>query len=52
VRTLEEDRPLFDDINTLAKVIKEGELLDAVESVVGIEHEEHLHEYAGTGHAH
>lgn len=52
VRTLEEDRPLFDDINTLARVIKEGELLDTVESVVGIEHEEHVHEYAGTGHAH
>lgn len=52
VRTLEEDRPLFDDINTLARVIKEGELLDTVESVVGIEHEEHVHEYPGTGHAH
>jgi histidine ammonia-lyase len=35
VKKLEEDRPLFDDINTLAGVVKSGEILDAVESEIG-----------------
>ncbi len=32
---LEEDRPLFDDINTLAGVVKSGEILDEVEKAIG-----------------
>jgi histidine ammonia-lyase len=32
---LEEDRPLFDDINRLKEVVASGEILDAVEKVVG-----------------
>lgn len=32
---LEEDRPLFDDINTLKAVVESGEILEAVEKVVG-----------------
>ncbi|MBI4721768.1 MAG: histidine ammonia-lyase [Candidatus Stahlbacteria bacterium] len=35
VKFLEDDRPLFDDINTLTRVVKSGELLDAVEKDVG-----------------
>ena len=35
VKRLDEDRPLNDDINTLTKVTKEGQILDAVEKVVG-----------------
>jgi len=35
VKTLEEDRPLHDDINTLARVAKEGTILEAAESVAG-----------------
>lgn len=51
VRKVEEDRPLFDDINTLARVVKEGELLDAVEKVIGVAVEHHVHEYAHMSHA-
>jgi histidine ammonia-lyase len=32
---LEEDRPLYDDINTLTRIAKEGKILDAVEQVAG-----------------
>jgi len=35
VRKLEEDRPLFDDINRLAGVAKDGTILDAVKKVAG-----------------
>jgi len=35
VKKLEEDRPLFDDINTLTRVAKEGQVLEAAEKVVG-----------------
>ena len=35
VKKLDEDRPLHEDINTLARVVKQGEVLEAVESVVG-----------------
>jgi len=35
VATLEEDRPLFNDINTLTRVAKAGDVLAAVEKVVG-----------------
>jgi histidine ammonia-lyase len=35
VKTLDEDRPLFDDINRLTKVAKEGRVLQAVKAVVG-----------------
>jgi len=35
VPKLEEDRPLHVDINALARVVKEGEILDAVERVTG-----------------
>lgn len=35
VKPLEEDRPLSDDINTLTKVVKSGEILEQVEKVVG-----------------
>jgi len=35
VARLEEDRPLFDDINKLKEVVESGEILDAVESAVG-----------------
>jgi len=35
VKTLEEDRPLFEDINNLAKAAKDGEILAAAKSVVG-----------------
>jgi histidine ammonia-lyase len=32
---MEEDRPLFDDINKLKEVVEAGEILDAVEKAVG-----------------
>ncbi|HYL16044.1 MAG TPA: aromatic amino acid ammonia-lyase, partial [Terriglobales bacterium] len=35
VKKLEEDRPLHEDINTLARVAKEGTILIAAENVVG-----------------
>jgi histidine ammonia-lyase len=35
VARLEEDRPLYNDINKLKEVVESGEILDAVESVVG-----------------
>jgi histidine ammonia-lyase len=35
VKTLEEDRPIHSDINTLTKIAKDGEVLDAVEGIVG-----------------
>jgi len=35
VKKLEEDRPLFDDINTLSRVAKEGKILEAAEKVAG-----------------
>jgi histidine ammonia-lyase len=35
VARLEEDRPLFDDINKLKEVVESGEILDAVEQAVG-----------------
>jgi len=35
VKPLEEDRPLFDDINKLTEVAKSGEILKEVERVVG-----------------
>jgi histidine ammonia-lyase len=35
VAHLEEDRPLYDDINRLKEVVASGEILDAVEKVVG-----------------
>lgn len=35
VAHLEEDRPLFDDNNAMAKVVRSGEMLEAVEKIVG-----------------
>lgn len=35
VKPLEEDRPLFDDINRLAAVVKSREMLDEVEKAIG-----------------
>jgi histidine ammonia-lyase len=35
VAHLEEDRPLFDDINKLKEVVQSGEILEAVEKAVG-----------------
>jgi histidine ammonia-lyase len=35
VPRLEEDRPLYNDINRLSKVLKDGEVLSAVERIVG-----------------
>ncbi|MFZ2055519.1 MAG: histidine ammonia-lyase [Candidatus Aminicenantales bacterium] len=35
VAHLEEDRPLYDDINTLKEVVERGEVLEAVEKAVG-----------------
>lgn len=32
---LEEDRPLYNDINKLSEVVKSGEILEAVEKVIG-----------------
>ncbi len=36
VAHLEEDRPLYNDINKLKEVVESGEILDAVESAVGM----------------
>jgi histidine ammonia-lyase len=36
VEHLEEDRPLFDDINKLKEVVESGEILKAVEKSIGI----------------
>ncbi|MGZ4814158.1 MAG: HAL/PAL/TAL family ammonia-lyase [Terriglobales bacterium] len=35
VKTLEEDRPLHDDINRLTKIAREGKILEAAEKIVG-----------------
>ena len=35
VKKLEEDRPLYDDINRMTKAVRAGEVLTAVEKVVG-----------------
>jgi hypothetical protein len=35
VKTLEQDRPLFDDINTLTRVAKAGKILEAAEKTIG-----------------
>lgn len=35
VKKLEEDRPIYDDINRLTKVVRAGDVLAAVEGVVG-----------------
>jgi histidine ammonia-lyase len=35
VKRLEEDRPLFEDINTLTKVAREGKVLAAAETIAG-----------------
>jgi len=35
VAHLEEDRPIYDDINKLKEVVESGEILDAVEKAVG-----------------
>lgn len=35
VAKLEEDRPLYDDINTLTRIARDGSILDAVEQVTG-----------------
>ena len=35
VAHMDEDRPMYDDINTLGRVAKSGEILDAVEAVCG-----------------
>jgi histidine ammonia-lyase len=35
VAHLEEDRPLYDDINKLKEIVESGEILDAVEAAVG-----------------
>ena len=35
VKTLEQDRPLFDDINTLTRVAKDGKILEAAEKTIG-----------------
>lgn len=35
VKRLEEDRPLFDDINNLTKVARDNEILDATENAIG-----------------
>lgn len=35
VKKLEEDRPLFDDINTLTRITREGAILEAAEKIVG-----------------
>jgi histidine ammonia-lyase len=35
VKHLDEDRPLFDDINNLTRVVKSGEILEAVEKAIG-----------------
>lgn len=35
VKRLEEDRPIYDDINKLTEVVKSGEFLDKVEEAIG-----------------
>jgi histidine ammonia-lyase len=35
VKKLEDDRPLYDDINNLTKVCKENLVLDVAEKIVG-----------------
>jgi histidine ammonia-lyase len=35
VKTLVEDRPLYEDINALTRVARQGEILDAVQKVTG-----------------
>ncbi len=35
VKYMDEDRPLYDDINTLKEVVQSGEILEAVEKAVG-----------------
>jgi histidine ammonia-lyase len=35
VTHLEEDRPLYDDINRMAALVESGEILEAVEKAVG-----------------
>lgn len=35
VEYMDEDRPLYDDINTLKEVVQSGEILEAVEKAVG-----------------
>ena len=35
VQRLDEDRPLYDDINTLAKVAKDGKILEAATKAIG-----------------
>ncbi|MFQ6082183.1 MAG: histidine ammonia-lyase [Candidatus Aminicenantia bacterium] len=35
INRLEEDRPLYDDINKLTEVVKSGEILEEVEKVIG-----------------
>ena len=35
IEPLDEDRPLFDDINKLTEVVRSGEILREVEKVVG-----------------
>ena len=35
VKTLQEDRPLYDDINNMTKAARSGDVLGAVEKVVG-----------------
>ncbi|MEW6295334.1 MAG: histidine ammonia-lyase [Candidatus Diapherotrites archaeon] len=35
VKPLEEDRPLYNDINKLSEVVRSGEIVEAVEKVVG-----------------
>jgi hypothetical protein len=35
VKRLDEDRPLFDDINTLTRVAKNGKILEAAEKTIG-----------------
>ncbi|HTZ48264.1 MAG TPA: aromatic amino acid ammonia-lyase [Verrucomicrobiae bacterium] len=36
VKKLEEDRPIHEDINTLARIAKEGKILEAAQAVVGV----------------
>jgi histidine ammonia-lyase len=50
VRQLEEDRPLYEDINTLARVVKEGQVLETVENVIAATSERHELEYACVKH--
>jgi histidine ammonia-lyase len=35
VKKLEEDRPIHEDINTLARIAKEGKILEAAQAVLG-----------------